>query len=211
MADLNLGVIGNCSFGALVNTGGEIVWCCMPRFDGDPTFCKLLDGKDGGSGRGVYAVALENQTRSEQEYLTNTAVLVTRLFDDNGGAIEITDFAPRFQQHGRTYRPTMIVRVVRPLAGLPRVRIVLRPAADYGSVQPQVTYGSNHIRYVRPDLTLRLTTDAPLAYILDEQPFLLEEPLGLILGPDETFPREVHEGRGWLLDSTVRYRREWCG
>ncbi len=209
MADLNLGVIGNCSFGALVNTGGEIVWCCMPRFDGDPTFCKLLDGKDGGSGRGVYAVALENQTRSEQEYLTNTAVLVTRLFDDNGGAIEITDFAPRFQQHGRTYRPTMIVRVVRPLAGLPRVRIVLRPAADYGSVQPQVTYGSNHIRYVRPDLTLRLTTDAPLAYILDEQPFLLEEPLGLILGPDETFPREVHEGCGWLLDSTVRYWREW--
>ena len=109
MTDLNLGVIGNCSFGALVDRDGRIVWCCMPRFDGDPVFCELLDKRDDSGGGGVYALTLENQVRAEQEYLRNTAVLITRLYDDNGSAIEITDFAPRFRQNDRSYRPTMIV------------------------------------------------------------------------------------------------------
>ena len=209
MTDLNLGVIGNCSFGALVDRDGRIVWCCMPRFDGDPVFCELLDKRDDSGGGGVYALTLENQVRAEQEYLRNTAVLITRLYDDNGSAIEITDFAPRFRQNDRSYRPTMIVRTVKPIAGLPRIRVVLRPAVDYGAARPEITHGSNHIRYVCADLTLRLTTDAPLAYVLDETPFLLEEPLGFILGPDETFPRTVCDGCRWLLESTATYWREW--
>ena len=40
---------------------------------------------------------------------------------------------------------------------------------------------------------LRLTTDAPLAYLLDEQAFVLEEPITLILGPDETLARPIAE------------------
>ena len=46
MSNLNLGVIGNCSFGALVDSVGDIVWCCLPRFDGDPIFCRLLNDGD---------------------------------------------------------------------------------------------------------------------------------------------------------------------
>ena len=209
MTDLNLGVIGNCSFGALVDGVGRIVWACMPRFDSDPVFCALLDQGNEGAARGVYALALENQVRSEQEYLKNTAILITRLYDDNGAAIEITDFAPRFHQHGRSYRPTMIVRTVRSIAGLPRIRVVLRPAVDYGAARPAITRGGNHVRYVGAELTLRLTTDAPIAYVLDETPFLLEESLGFILGPDETFPRAVSGGCRWLFENTAAYWREW--
>ncbi|MDB5844208.1 MAG: glycoside hydrolase 15-related protein, partial [Polaromonas sp.] len=39
---LSLGVIGNCAFSALVDVRGRIVWCCLPRFDGDPVFNALL-------------------------------------------------------------------------------------------------------------------------------------------------------------------------
>ena len=35
---LNLGVIGNCAFTALIDERARIVWCCLPRFDGDPVF-----------------------------------------------------------------------------------------------------------------------------------------------------------------------------
>ena len=42
-ASLSLGVIGNCAFSALVDARGRIVWCCLPRFDGDPVFNALLD------------------------------------------------------------------------------------------------------------------------------------------------------------------------
>jgi len=39
---LELGLIGNCRIGALIDERGEIVWSCLPRFDGDPVFCSLL-------------------------------------------------------------------------------------------------------------------------------------------------------------------------
>ena len=63
--DLNLGVIGNCTYGAMVDRTGRLVWCCLPRFDGDPVFCQLLDG-GGDADQGVFAVELEGLSRSEQ-------------------------------------------------------------------------------------------------------------------------------------------------
>jgi hypothetical protein len=36
MSDLNLAVIGNSAIAALVDLRARIVWCCYPRFDGDP-------------------------------------------------------------------------------------------------------------------------------------------------------------------------------
>lgn len=32
----------------------------------------------------------------ERHYLENMSILITRLYDRHGGAIEVTDFAPRF-------------------------------------------------------------------------------------------------------------------
>jgi len=208
---LDLGVIGNCSFGALIDREARIVWSCMPRFDSDPVFCQLLnDGHAVEKGvHGVYQIMLAGLARSEQTYVRNTAVLVTRLYDSNGGAIEVTDFAPRFFQFGRQFRPTMIVRIVRPIAGAPRIRVILRPAHGYGAHGPEITHGSNHIRYVAPPITLRLTTDAPLAYLLGEIEFGLEEPITLILGPDETLTRPVAETGRDFCEKTIDYWRGW--
>ena len=35
---IDLGVIGNCCIGALIDRHAQIVWCCLPRLDGDPVF-----------------------------------------------------------------------------------------------------------------------------------------------------------------------------
>lgn len=187
------------------------VWCCLPRFDGDPVFCDLLneDQEDGNDRQGVFEIEVDDLSRSEQEYLTNTAVLVTRLFDSNGSAIEITDFAPRFGQFGRMFRPMSLVRTIRPIKGNPRIRIKLRPRSDYGATTPSVTHGSNHIRYVGTNVTLRLTTDAPPAYILDETPFFLEDPVALVLGPDETLTRAPGAAAHEFLERTREYWRDW--
>src|SRR4051812_9083327 len=80
-ASLKLGVIGNCAYSALIDERGRIVWCCLPRFDGDPVFNALLDGSEAGS---VWAFEIENFQRSEQDYRTNTAILRTRLYDQEG-------------------------------------------------------------------------------------------------------------------------------
>lgn len=209
MSDLNQALIGNCSFAALVNRQAEITWACMPRFDGDPVFCSLLGAPGVGEGHGRFAVVLEGLTRSEQTYERNTAILRTRLYDHQGGVVEVLDFAPRFKQFGRSFHPVTLVRQLRCLAGSPRVRMVVRPVFDYGTRRPAITQGSNHIRYVTEDQVLRLTTNASLTAILDETPVVVDQPYTLILGPDETLPLSPHEAASQFYERTVHYWREW--
>ncbi|WP_119155529.1 glycoside hydrolase family 15 protein [Caldimonas tepidiphila] len=208
-ASLNVGVIGNCTYSALIDAHGRIVWCCLPRFDGDPVFHSLLHEPAGDDGAGFFAIELENMVRSEQWYEPNTAVLHTRLHDDRGQSVEITDFAPRFIERGRTFRPMMMVRRVRPVSGAPRIRIRLRPAFEYGQQRPRLTLGSHHVTYHGPGLSLRLNTDAPQTYVLNETPFVLHTPLSLLLGPDETLGSAIHDTARDFEMRTRDYWRTW--
>ena len=154
-ATLELAVIGNCTISALVDARARIVWCCMPRFDGDPVFIALLDSARGIGRDGTMAVELEDFVRSEQRYDHATAILRTQLFDSAGTGIEVTDFAPRFLRRDRVFRPAQLVRRVRPLAGHPRVRFIVRPRSDWGATEPARTRGSNHLRFVGTNQTMR--------------------------------------------------------
>jgi GH15 family glucan-1,4-alpha-glucosidase len=206
-ASLDLGIVGNGSFAALIDGQGRVVWGCVPTFDGDPVFCALLSPRDHDGGD--YAIELEDFASAEQSYLTNTAVLRTVLRDARGGAVEITDFVPRWHQHDRFYRPVMLLRRVRPLSGSPRIRIRLRPLADYGARVPETTWGSNHIRYLVPGFTLRLTADAPHRLVRDALPFVLDSEVHLVLGPDETLTQPVAAFVRHAEERTIAYWREW--
>jgi GH15 family glucan-1,4-alpha-glucosidase len=209
MNDLELAIIGNCSYAALIDAQARIVWACLPHFDGDPAFCSLLEPVGDNAEHGVFAIELVDFARSEQHYLANTAIVVTRLHDAHGAAIEITDFAPRFGNFGRNYRPMQLIRRIVPLAGKPRIRVVLRPLAQYGALRPGTTRGSNHIRYVLPDLTLRLTADAPISYIAQETPFIVEQEVNLVLGPDESLHESPNNIGREFLEKTTEYWRDW--
>lgn len=207
-ASLDLALIGNCSIAALVDRMARVVWLCLPRFDGDPVFHGLL-GTCSDERDGLFAIELENACRSEQAYQENTAVVVTRIFDDAGNAIEITDFAPRFQTKGRTFRPTAFVRRVRPLSGHPRIRVRCRPRFDYGARAPEVTYGSNHMRFVGNGQTVRLTTNASITYVRDETPFLLDGPVSFYFGPDESLTHHPETLCREFEEETVLHWRLW--
>lgn len=206
---LELGLIGNCQIGALIDGLGEIVWCCLPRFDGDPAFCSLLKEHSEGEGAGYCTVQLLDRVDASQSYVANTAVLVTHLTDRHGGVIEITDFAPRFRQYGRMFMPVMIVRQIKRISGTPRICVRVRPLCEYGSQSCIITHGSHHIRYVSPSWILRLTTDASVTSLLEETPFFLEEAITIILGPDETIPAAPGELSRRFLDETVAAWHDW--
>src|SRR5512143_74166 len=190
---LELFPIGNCAASALIDDAGRFVWSCVPRVDGDPFFSALLGGRDPGSeaARGLWAIEVEDTAEIRQSYLRNTPILSTEIVDAHGGALEIIDFAPRYRQFGRVYRPFAFIRLVRPLAGAPRIRVRMRPTANYGERSCATTNGSNHIRYVGGDTTMRLTTDVSVSHILEERVFRLEEPIAMFLGPDEGFEADV--------------------
>jgi GH15 family glucan-1,4-alpha-glucosidase len=209
MSSLDLALIGNGSIGALINPTGDVVWACFPRFDGDPMFCSLLrDAAESGS-PGEYRVVLEGLVRHEQEYLLNTAILITRLYDANGGVVEITDFCPRFEQFGRMFCPMMHVRRIERIAGKPRVSVQLHPASEYGAHAATTTSGSNHIRFVGAFAVLRLTTDLSITAVLEGNTFTLDGAVTLLLGPDETTPSSVAELGRHLQSETVDHWRTW--
>ncbi|MDX1385115.1 MAG: glycoside hydrolase family 15 protein, partial [Thermoanaerobaculia bacterium] len=210
MSTLDLALIGNCGFGALVDSRGRICWTCLPHFDGDPVFCSLLQAerRDDDAG-GFFDVELEGCVGSEQAYVENTAILRTRLWNENDEAIEIVDFAPRFKHLGRSFRPTAIVRRLRPERGAPRVRVRLRPRHEMGAQASRPVRGSNHVRYVGPDTTLRLTTNAPVSLIEDESFFVVDRPLDLFLGPDESLDRAVETVAREFQERTEEYWLEF--
>ncbi len=206
-ANLDLAVIGNGSFGALIDKRARIVWSCLPAFDGDPGFCALLSPTDHDGGD--FSIELEDFSHSEQQYFTNTAILRTVLHDAHGGAVEVIDFAPRWKRNGRLYRPPSVIRRIRPLAGSPRIRVLARPLADWGARVPETTWGSNHLRWLLPGFTLRLTTDVPVRFIRDALPFALTQPMELVLGVDETLTQPLASYAQDAQQRTAEYWREW--
>jgi GH15 family glucan-1,4-alpha-glucosidase len=208
MDNLDLGLIGNCGIGALVDKKARIVWCCLPRFDGDPVFHQLLGSPDRDPDDGAFTIELVGFKASEQAYEPNTAILKTVLHGESG-SIEVTDFIPRFYSRNRPFRPQTLIRRVAVKEGRPRIRIKLRPRFNYGETAPSMTSGSNHIRYIGPDMTLRLTTDAPLDYIRQETAFYLGDPISLVLGPDETLSDSPTEIARNFEEHTSLYWHNW--
>lgn len=199
----DLGLIGNCQYSALIENTGEIVWCCLPRFDSDPVFSSLLDEHNGGR----FIVGPADSSCGEQRYLENTNVLETT-FHTADGSFRVLDFAPRFLQHERIFRPTQLLRIVEPLDGAPRIRVLCEPRLGWSKATPRTLQGSNHIQYDGFASPLRLTTDIPLSYLAG-QPFALtgRQHLALTWGTPIEEPL-VGLGERFLND-TVRYWQRW--
>ena len=211
MSSLELGVIGNCQIAVLVDPRGRYVWGSFPRIDSDPFFCSLLksESNDAADQSGFFAIDLVDFQSSEQSYVDNTAILNTTLTDSSGGKVRITDYAPRYQKFGRSFHPIMVVRHITPVAGAPALRIRLRPAADYGARTPDVAHGSNHVRFSNGHFTLRLTTNAPLAAVLEERVIVIEKPITLLLGPDESITESPDHIDRAMYGETKTYWENW--
>jgi GH15 family glucan-1,4-alpha-glucosidase len=211
VASLDLAPIGNAAISALVDRQGRFVWCCAPRVDSDPFFSSLLSGKDPADADaiGLWAVDVEDAVETQQDYLRNTPILRTEITDKAGAKLEIIDFAPRFRLFGRGYRPTSFFRLLRPIAGTPRIRVRLMPTSHWGAQLTATTSGSNHIRYLGADVTLRLSTTIPVSHILTSRTFRLESAAALFLGADEPFQGEVLSTAESMLADTCAYWRDW--
>ncbi|MBM0168578.1 glycoside hydrolase family 15 protein [Altererythrobacter sp. C41] len=206
-ASLELWPIGNCQVSGLIDTKGALVWGCVPRVDGDPVFCSLLNGDR--QDLGAWRFELEGQVSATQHYERNTPILVTRLEAEDGSAVEIRDFCPRFERSGRMYRPVAYVRIVHPVAGTPRMKVMLRPARDYGAQLAETTNGTNHIRYLVGGQAMRLSTDAPVGYVLSGRSYRVESDQHFFLGPDEPFSGNLRAELRQMDEQTRKYWTLW--
>ncbi|MBI4512152.1 MAG: glycoside hydrolase family 15 protein [Deltaproteobacteria bacterium] len=199
----DLGLIGNCQFSALIERTGSVAWCCLPRFDSEPVFSRLLDHEEGGH----FTVRACDDTMGTQRYVDNTNVLETSFHTDSG-AFRLLDFAPRFVQYSRVFRPTQLFRIIEPIEGTPRIRALCEPRLGWSKAAPVQLHGSNHVRFEGFASPLRLTTDIPLSY-LGGHAFALTQRRHMVLswGPPVEEPLPALCDR--FLSETIRYWQQW--
>jgi GH15 family glucan-1,4-alpha-glucosidase len=168
-----------------------------------------MQGGEAADTAGFLDCDVDRLASSDQKYVANTAILSTTLTDSAGQSIEIIDFAPRFKRYERIFRPRLLIRRIEPRAGNCLIRIRFRPCADYGATVPTPQLGSNHIRCSSPSGGIRLTTDVSVAYIAQEQWFVVDRPLMLIVGQDEQVSSADSALVNSFLARTTDYWLEW--
>ncbi|PWU20557.1 MAG: hypothetical protein C5B49_04105, partial [Bdellovibrio sp.] len=198
------GLIGNCQASALLDREGTLVWMCLPRPDSPPVFGQLLDESGG-----HFKIQVEGACKYHQHYLPNTNVLVTRIESEDGCEVKITDFCPRFEQHGRMYRPPSVFRIVEAVRGTPLVKVSNRPVIGWEKELATPVRGNSHLRYdVRGD-SLRVTTNAPLTYLTEETSFILNEKLYFAITWGAGVEADLAAVTQQFLEQTIQYWRVW--
>jgi GH15 family glucan-1,4-alpha-glucosidase len=202
---LDHGAIGNGRVLALVSPTSGIEWMCMPRFDSPSVFARLLDTERGGTFRLLHG---DREVRGQLRYLPNTNVLSTR-FEVDGCAWEVIDYAPRIPDGLGVKVPIEIVRIVRPLAGHPKLRVDFDPRPDYARQTVELRESTHGVDVVGGQTSLNLASNLPCPYILSHREFVLTKPLYFVLsyGRREwppTLATVFHE-----LEMTVAGWRAW--
>jgi len=204
------GIIGNLYTAALVGKEGTIDWLCLPAFDSPSVFCSILDDKKGGH----FTLRPVEFTRSQQLYLPDTNVLLTRYFSPEGLA-ETLDFMPILTHPYERHR---LVRNVRVIRGKMDFRLECLPAFDYARREHTVSVGKAGAVFAAEGHCLGLATDVRL-----EERARGAAGAQFTLGQGEraTFvlahlergeePGEILSDVGFeeLLHSTLRYWRRW--
>ena len=204
------GVIGDLHTAALVGIDGTIDWLCLPRFDAPSVFASILDDEKGGH----FRLRPLNYVRSQQLYLPDTNVLLTRFLSSEGVA-EVLDFMPI--EAGLKERHDL-VRSIRVIRGSMCFEVDCRPAFDYARQRHTISLGKTSAVFACAGTRLGLATRVPLRegpYRNALAQFALEEgeDAAFVLqqlkegeGPEEVLSNAPFQDR---LQGTLDYWRRW--
>ena len=199
-------LIGDCETAALVGRNGSIDWLCLPRFDSDSCFAKLLGSED----NGFWRLAPTKARKVQRHYQAGTLILETT-FSTDEGSVRVTDFMPVKSEQSR------IVRIVDGLEGSVEMECEIAARFEYGNSVPWVSrFDDDAISMVAGASMLVLRTDVPLKSQQmrtiakfsvskgERRSFLLTYRISYEAEPAAADPSE-------LLEHTTRFWRGWSG
>ncbi|MCC7124920.1 MAG: glycoside hydrolase family 15 protein, partial [Acidobacteria bacterium] len=202
---LDHGAIGNGRVIALVGPDTSIDWLCFPRFDSPSIFARLLDEERGGS----FAFEPIDFVSSRMTYVRNTNVLRTEV-QTADGLYEVLDFAPRLPSGLSVDAPAEIHRLVRPLDGVPRLRVRFDPRPDYARGEPYIIPDAQGIEIQGRNMRAFLRTNVPPPYFAHAQPVRVDRPLFFVLSSGRPTIYESSSAVASALDTTIKGWRAWA-
>jgi alpha,alpha-trehalase len=128
------GLLADCNSAALVSSSGSIDWLCVPRFDSDAVFARLLD-----PGAGHWAIRPSSDFQAKRRYLPGTLVLETTFTTDTGSVRLLDALAFGDGQRGHALgldAPHELLRCVEAVSGSVELELELAPRPEYGLVEP---------------------------------------------------------------------------
>src|SRR5438128_11414295 len=128
------GLLADCNSAARVARDGSIDWLCLPRYDSESVFGRILD-----SAAGHWSIRPAGAFTSERRYLPGTLVVETT-FTTESGSVSLTDalvFAEGQRGHDLGYdAPHELLRSVEGVSGEVELLFELAPRTEYGLVRP---------------------------------------------------------------------------
>src|SRR5215217_3252451 len=132
----NYGLLADCNSAALADSEGSIDWLCLPRYDSDAVFARLLDPD-----AGHWSIRPAGSFTAERRYLPGTLVMETG-FTTESGQVRLTDamaFAEGQRGHDLGYdAPHELLRSVEGVSGEIELQLELAPRPQYGLINPLV-------------------------------------------------------------------------
>ncbi len=130
------GLLADCNSAALCSRGGSIDWLCLPRYDSDALFSRILDPE-----AGHWSIRPAGASAVKRRYLPGTLVIETT-FETESGTVRLLDamaFAPEQRGHDLGFdAPHEIVRGVEGVSGEVALVMELAPRPQYGLIRPLI-------------------------------------------------------------------------
>jgi GH15 family glucan-1,4-alpha-glucosidase len=145
------GLLADCNSAALVSRDGSIDWLCLPRYDSNAIFARIL-----GDAAGHWSIRPADDYSVERRYVPGTLVIETTYTTD-AGQVRVRDamaFAPGQSGHALGFdAPHEVLRAVEGIAGEVAMELELAPRPEYGLIMPLIrlepggarTFGSGRI------------------------------------------------------------------
>ena len=130
------GLLADCNSAALVDRYGSVDWLCVPRYDSDAVFSRILDPD-----AGHWSIRPVGSYSTERRYLPGTLVIETTFTTDTGRVrlLDAMGFAPGQRGHELGFdAPHELLRGVEGVSGEVELEMELAPRPEYGLMKPLI-------------------------------------------------------------------------